>query len=78
MKRPHKDKFSWSGCFPYDIYSAGGFFQKNVSYKLSKKIFFDILGFFDEIFLIKVLVFQNFDQKVPKIEQETEVCYKKV
>ena len=53
------------------------FFQKEVSYKLSKNTYiFDILGFFDEIFLMKVLVFQNFDQKVPKIEQKTEVCYK--
>ena len=35
-------------------------------------------GFFDETFLMKVLVFQNFDQKVPKIKQKTEICYKKV
>ena len=40
------------------------FFQKEVSYKLSKKYFFEILGFLDKIFLMKVLVFQNFDQKV--------------
>ena len=57
---------------------SAGFFQKEVSYKMSKKFFFDILGFFDEVFLMKVLVFQNFDQKVPKIELKTEVCYKKV
>ena len=35
-------------------------------------------GFFDETFLMKGLVFQNFDQKVPKIKQKTEICYKKV
>ena len=51
-------------------------FQKEVSYKLSKKL--TILEFFDEIFLIKVLDFQNFDQKLPKTEQKTEVYYKKV
>ena len=60
------------------VYSAV-FSQKEVSYKLSKNTYiFDILGFFDEIFLMKVLVFQNFDQKVPKIEQKVEVCYKNV
>ena len=36
--------------FPSSI-SAGFFFKKRLSYKLPKKIFFfDILGFFDEIF----------------------------
>ena len=37
-------------------------------------------GFFDETFLMKALVFQNFDQKVPEIKQKTEIClnYKKV
>ena len=43
-----------------------------------KKYIFDILGGFFEIFLVKVIFFQNFDQKVPKIEQKTELCYKKV
>ena len=33
---------------------------------------------FHEIFLIKVLVFQHFDEKIPKIEQKTEVCCKRV
>ena len=36
------------------------------------------MGILDDIFLMKALVFQNFDQKVPKIEQKTEVYYKKV
>ena len=64
--------------FHTQIHSAV-FFQKEVKFQIVKKnFFFDILGFFDEIFLMKVLVFQNFDQKVPKIEQKTEVCYKKV
>ena len=57
---------------------SANFFQKDVSYKLSRKIYFDILGFLGGIFLMKVLVLQNFDQKVPKFVQKTEVFYKKV
>ena len=40
------------------------FFSKGGKLQIVKKIFFEILGFLDKIFLMKVLVFQNFDQKV--------------
>ena len=80
----HLKKFiiliGWKYCSSYVTQgNSAGFFQKEVSYYLSKKQnFFDILRFFDGIFLMKVLVFQTFDQKVAKIEQKTEVYNKKV
>ena len=52
------------------ILSFFSFLKKAGKLQIIKKYFFDILGFFNEIFLIKVLAFQNFDQKVPKIEQK--------
>ena len=65
------------GCFKMIVQAILPLFFRKRQVTNCEFFFFvvDILGFFGEIFLMKVLVFQNFDQKVPKTEQKTVVCY---